>query len=102
LDQAQVDLIQGKILAAVVNLLGETPLQFLYSKFEQCIFWINCANESPNVYLMQTISRLGELTVLVHIPDTAEVTTLKSHLRIQNPELNTADWLTISQKVTEK
>ena len=41
---------------------------------------------------MQTISSLGELTVLVHIPDTVEVTT----------ELNTADWLTISQKVTEK
>jgi hypothetical protein len=40
--------------------------------------------------------------VLVCILDTAEITILKSHVRIQNPELNMADWLTMSRKVTEK
>jgi hypothetical protein len=40
--------------------------------------------------------------VLVHIPDTSEVTIVITHLRIQNPELNTADWLLMSCKVTEK
>ena len=62
LDQAQVDLIQGKMLAAVdVNPSGETPPQFLHSKLSQGIFWINCTNESSNVWLMQTISGFGEL-----------------------------------------
>jgi hypothetical protein len=40
--------------------------------------------------------------VLVHIPDTSEVTTVIPRLRIQNPELNTADWLPMICKVTEK
>jgi hypothetical protein len=40
--------------------------------------------------------------VLVHIPDTSEVTTVVTRLRNQNPELNTADWLILSRKVTEK
>jgi hypothetical protein len=30
--------------------------------------------------------------VLVHIPDTSEVTTVITHIRIQNPELSMADW----------
>jgi hypothetical protein len=40
--------------------------------------------------------------VLVHILDTSEVTTVITHLRIQNPELKTADWSNMSRKVTEK
>jgi hypothetical protein len=69
---------------------------------------------------VQTISGLGELWegaeltvvdskdlpkrpgVLVHVPDTSQVTTVVTRLRIQNPELNTADWLIMSRKVTEK
>jgi hypothetical protein len=109
------------MLAAVdVNPSGKTPPQFLHSKLLQGIFWINCTNESSNVWLMQTISGLGELwegveltavdskvlpkrpRVLVHIPDTSEVTNVVSCLKIQSPELNTADWLIISRKVTEK
>ena len=60
---------------------------------------------------MWTISLLGELwegaeltvvdskdlpkrpRVLVRIPDTSEVTTVLTRLRIQNPELKTTDWL---------
>jgi hypothetical protein len=69
---------------------------------------------------MRTISGLGELwegaeltvvdskdlpkrpRVLVHIPDTSEVTTVIKHLGIQNPELKTTDWSIMSSKVTEK
>ena len=40
--------------------------------------------------------------VLVCIPDTLEVTTVLTRLRIQNPELKTTDWLVMSRKVIEK
>jgi hypothetical protein len=30
--------------------------------------------------------------LLVRIPDTSEFTTVMTHLRIQNPELNMTDW----------
>jgi hypothetical protein len=119
LDQAQDDLIQGKILAAVdANPSGKT--HFLHSKFAQGTFWINCANASSKVWLMQTISGLRKLwegaelavvdpkdlhkrpRVLVHIPDTSEVTTVVPRLRILHPELKTADWSIMSRKVTEK
>jgi hypothetical protein len=50
LDQAPVDLNQGKPLAAVdVNPSGEKLPQFLHSKFAQGIFRINCTNESSKV-----------------------------------------------------
>jgi hypothetical protein len=42
------------------------------------------------------------LRVLVHIPDTSEVTTVMTRLGIQNPELNMTDWSVMSRKVTEK
>ena len=121
LDQTQVDMIQAKLLIAVdANPQGETPLQFLYSKFALGIFWITCANESPKAWLMWMVSGLGELwegaeltvvdsedlpkrpRVIVRIPDTSEVTTVTTRLRIQNPELNTTDWSVMSRKVTEK
>ena len=35
--------------------------------------------------------------VLVRIPDTYEITTVVTRLRIQNPELNTRDWLVLSR-----
>jgi hypothetical protein len=101
LDQTQVNMIEVKLLTAVVaNPFRETPLQFLYSIFAQGIFWITCANEHSKVWLMRTISGLGELwesaeltvvdskdlpkrpRVLVHIPDTSEVTTVMTRLRI--------------------
>ena len=45
LDQTQVEMIQAKLLTAMdVNPLEERPLQFLYSKFAQGIFWITRAN----------------------------------------------------------
>jgi hypothetical protein len=120
LDQAKVDLIQGRRLAAVdANVSGMTPAQFLHCKFAQGIFWINCANESCKFWLMWTISGLGELwegaeltvdsedlpkrpRVLVHVADTSEVTTVITCLPIQNPEINMADWSVMSCKVTEK
>jgi hypothetical protein len=121
LDQTQVDLIQVKLLSAVdANPLGEAPPQFLYSKFAQGVFWITCANEHSTVWLMRTISGLGELwegaeltvvdskdlpkrpRALVRIPDTSEVTTVIKRLGIQNPELKMADWSVMSRKVTEK
>jgi hypothetical protein len=40
--------------------------------------------------------------VLNHIPYISEVTTVVTRLRIQNPELNTADWQIMHRKVTEK
>ena len=40
--------------------------------------------------------------VLVCIPDTSEVTTVVTRLRIQNPELKLTDWSVMSCKVTEK
>jgi hypothetical protein len=62
LDQTQVDLIQVQLLSAVdANPLGEAPPQFSYSKFAQGVFWITCANEHSKVWLMRTISGLGEL-----------------------------------------
>jgi len=39
--------------------------------------------------------------VLVCIPDNSEVTTVMTHLRIQNPELNMTDWSVMSHEVTE-
>jgi len=69
---------------------------------------------------MRTIGGLGELwegmeltavdskdlpkrpRALVHIPDISEVTTVMTHLKIQNPELNTTDWSVMSCRVTEK
>ena len=102
------------------NPLGETPPQFLYSKFAQGVFWITCANESSRVWLVRTVSGLLELwegaeltvvdskdlhrrpKVLVHIPDTCEVNTVLTRLRKQNSELNTSDWSVMSRKVTEK
>jgi hypothetical protein len=60
LDQTQLDTIQVKLLTAVdVNPLGETPPQFLYSKFAHGVFWITCANEPSKVWLMRTIHGLG-------------------------------------------
>jgi hypothetical protein len=98
LDQAQAGFIQSKLLAAVdANPSGEMHPQFLNSKFAQGVFWINCANESSKVWLMQTISGLGELwegvqltvvdskdlpkrpRVLFHIPNTSEVTTVTGY-----------------------
>jgi hypothetical protein len=121
LDQTQGDLIQVKLLSAVdENPSGEAPPQFLHSKFAQGVFWITCANEHPKIWLIRTISGLGELwegaeltvvdskdppkrpRVLVRIPDTSEVNTVIKRLRIQNPELKMADWTVMSRKVTEK
>jgi hypothetical protein len=121
LDQTQIDIIQEKLLTAVdANPSGETPPQFLYSKFAQGIFWITCANESSKVWLIQTISGLVELwegvgvtvvdskdlpkrpKVIVRIPDTSEVNTVMSRLKKQNPELNTSDSSVMSPKVAEK
>jgi hypothetical protein len=42
------------------------------------------------------------LRVLLRIPDTSEITTVKTRLRIQNPELSTAGWSVMSRKVTER
>ena len=62
LDKSQHDIIQEKLLTAVdENPLRETPLQFLYSKYAQGVFWITCADESSRVWLMWTVSGLGEL-----------------------------------------
>jgi hypothetical protein len=103
-------MIQVKLLTAVdANPLWEMPPQFLYSKFVQGIFWITCANEPSKVWLMWTISGLGELwegaeltvvdskdlpkrpRVLVRIPDTSEVTTVLTRLGIYNSELKMTD-----------
>jgi hypothetical protein len=40
--------------------------------------------------------------VLVHIPDTSEVATVMTRLRIQNPEFNMTDRSVMSRKVTER
>jgi hypothetical protein len=120
LDQTQVNMIEVKLLTAVdANPSWEAPPLFLYSKFAQRVFWITCANEPSKVWLMQTVSGLGELwegvelmvldskdlpkrpRVLVCITDTSEVTTVLTRLRIQNPELKTTDWSVMSRKVTE-
>ena len=121
LDQTQVDTIQAKLLIAVdANPQDETPPQYLYSKFALGIFWITCANESSKAWLMLTVRGLGELwegaeltvvdfkdlpkrpRVIVRIPDTSEVTTVMTCLKIQKPELNTTDWSVMSRKVAEK
>jgi len=121
LDQTQVDMVQAKLFIAVdANPQGETPPQFLYSKFAMGIFWITCANELSKAWLIRTVSGLGKLwegaeltvvdskdllkrpRVIVRIPDTSEFTTVITRLRIQNPELNTTDCSVISRKVTEK
>jgi hypothetical protein len=121
LDQAQTDAIQEKLLTAVdAKPAEEIPVQFLYSKFAQGVFWITCANESTKEWLMRTISGLGELwegaeltvvdskdlpkrpRVLVHIPDTSEVNTVLTRLKKQNPKFNTSDWTVMSRKVIEK
>jgi len=40
--------------------------------------------------------------VFVLIPDTSDVTTVITSLRIQNPELNTTDCSVMSRKIVEK
>jgi hypothetical protein len=97
----------------------ETSPQFLYSKFRQGTFWITCANEHSKVWLTRTVSEIGEFweggaessdpkdlpkrpRVLVHVPDTSEVTTVMTRLKIQNHELNTTEWSVMSRKVTER
>jgi hypothetical protein len=40
--------------------------------------------------------------VLVRVPDTSEVTTVMTRLRIQNHELNTTEWSVMNRKVTER
>ena len=121
LDQTQVDMIRGKHMSSVdESPVEEAPSQFLYSNFAQGILWITCANEPSKAWLTRTISGLGgplvgmELTtvdskdlpkrpkVLVRIPDTSEIATVLTRLRIKNPELKTTDWITMSRKVTEK
>jgi hypothetical protein len=121
LDQTQVDMIQAKLLTAVdENPSGEPPLQFLHSEFGEGVFWITCANEPSKIWLMRTVSGLGELwegaeltavdskehpmrpRVHVLIPDTSEVTTVMRRFGIQNPELNTTDWSIMNRKVIEK
>jgi hypothetical protein len=118
LDQTQVDTIQIKLLNAVDGIpLEETSSQFLCSKFAQGIF---CANEHSKVWLTRIISELGELwegaelkvveskdlpkrpRVLVRVPDTSEVTTIMTRLRIQNHELNMTEWSVMNRKVTER
>jgi hypothetical protein len=103
LNQTQAEMIQAKLLTAVdANPLGEAPPQFLHPKFAHGMLWITCANESSKVWLMWVVSELGELwkgaeltvadfknlaerpRVLVHIPDTSEVKTVMTGLRIQN------------------
>jgi hypothetical protein len=123
LEQTQVDVIQRRLLNAVDRTpSGETPPQFMYSRFAQGLLWITCANELTKVWLVRPINEFGELwegaeltvvdsrlqrppketQVLVRIPDTSEITTVMTRLRIQNPELNTADWSVMSRKVTER
>jgi hypothetical protein len=87
-------------------------------QFAQGIFWITCANEHSKVWLTLTISELGELweeaelkvldskdppkrpRVLVRIPDTSQITTIMTRLKIQNQELNMTEWSVMIQKVT--
>jgi hypothetical protein len=121
LDEAQTDIIQAKLLTAVEeHPSGESPPQFLNSKFAQGVFWTTCANESTKDWLMRTVSGLGELwegaeltvidstdlpkrpRVLVHIPDTSEVNTVLTRLKKQNSELNTSEWSIMSRKITGK
>jgi hypothetical protein len=121
LNQTQAEMIQAKLLTAVdANPLGEAPPQFLHSRFAQGVFWITCANESSKVWLMRTVSELGELwegaeltvtdsknlpespRVFVRIPDTSEAKTVMTRLSIQNPELNTTDWSIMRRKVRER
>jgi hypothetical protein len=53
LDQAHINMIQAKLLTAVdANPLEEAPLQFLFSKFAQGVFWITCANEPTKAWLI--------------------------------------------------
>jgi hypothetical protein len=84
------------------------------------MFWITCANEPSKAWLMQKISRLGELwegaeltvvdskdllkrpKVLASIPDTSEVAPVMTRLKIQNAEFNTTDWSVMSRKVAER
>jgi hypothetical protein len=62
LDQTQVDMIQNKLLIAVdANPQGETPPQFLYSKFTLGILQVTCVNESSKAWLMWVIGGLGGL-----------------------------------------
>jgi hypothetical protein len=121
LDQAQTDIIQEKLLAAVdAKPAEEIPVQFLHSQFAQGVFWITCANESKKKWLMRTISGPGELwegaeltvvdskdlpkrpRVLVRISDTSEVNTVLTRLKKQNPEFNTSHWSVMNRKVIEK
>jgi hypothetical protein len=62
LDQTQGDIIQENLIAAVdAHPLEETPLQFHYSTFAQGVFWITCANELSQTWLVRTVSEFLEL-----------------------------------------
>jgi hypothetical protein len=116
LDQTQVDLIQAKPLTAVdVNPSGETPPQLLQSTYAQGIFMITCANEFSKAWIMRAFGDLGEpwegakLTVVdsKDLPKRSRELfcnpdTVMTRLRIQDPELNTTDWLIMSRKISER
>jgi hypothetical protein len=107
LDQTQGDIIQEKLIVVVdAHPLEETPLRFHHSKFARGVFWITCANEFSQTWLVRTVSELGELwegveltvidskdlpkrpRVLVRISDASEVGVIFSRLRAQNPGLD--------------
>lgn len=121
LTQDQADLIQGKVLEAVDNIQpGEQPPQFLGSKFVCGVITMTCANETTRDWLLGTVQGLGplwegaELTVVkaadlpkrprftVWIPELVDEDKVRKRLSLQNPGLNTADWMLLSKKQAEK
>jgi hypothetical protein len=116
LDQAQAEIIQAKLVAAVhAHPVEETPLHLLNSKFMQGVLWITCVNEYSQTWLVRAISKLGELwgadviaidslnlpkrpRMIIRIPDVSEVNTVLTRLRAQNRGLLTSDWVIMRRK----
>jgi hypothetical protein len=59
LDQTQGDIIPEKLIAALdAHPLEKTPLQFHHSKLAQGVFWISCANEFSQTWLVRNVTEL--------------------------------------------
>lgn len=122
LNQAQADLIQNKLVAAIDAIpVGEASPRFQrYPKFEGGILSIACADPPTENWLVSTVrgmEELGEgvsLTVvntkdlpkrpkfLVWVPEPVEEAVVRSRLEKQNAGLSTVGWLLMSRKVEDR
>lgn len=123
-DQSQADLIQKKLLSALIS----TPfgsagtVQFLRTTYSGGVLWMTCANEYTRNWLKETVPTLRDLwegadltvvesnslprrpRVLVLLPTVEGVSTEEAARQLlgrQNPDLRVGCWLLLNKKEGE-